>query len=108
MIDINSCAYLSAYASARELDAILMELDRQYPNKSWQSPMLIGTSFMTQEEWESHKESYCKVEIQGSYGGSAHAMYYFGCIKEMNDNRLSLLKYLGCTKLEDFEWTCDD
>jgi|WetSurMetagenome_2_1015567.scaffolds.fasta_scaffold135931_3 hypothetical protein len=88
------CAYLEAYKSARELDALLKDLDQQFPNGGWENA--FQRLILPQEKWESYKEPYCEIAEQESVGGTAHSALLLACINEQNLDRIERLKWAAC------------
>ena len=87
-----------AYESARELDALLLELDSQFPDGEWESALERVT--IPQEHWESLKVPYCEYDVHLSIGGTGYAIFYWNCIERENRNRIGHLESFACMLLE--------
>ena len=92
------CARGKAYESARELDALLLELDSQFTDGEWESALERVT--IPQEHWESLKVPYCEYDVHLSIGGTGYAIFYWNCIERENRNRIGHLESFVCMLLE--------
>jgi hypothetical protein len=100
MPEIRICAAGKAYESARKLDALLVELDNQFPNGAWE--IAFNRLLLSQEKWESYKLPYCEIDSQDSIGGSEHGIVINNCIEAQNEERIEKLIWAACFVTEGF------
>jgi hypothetical protein len=88
------CVSGKAYEAARELDALLSELDNQFPDRSWE--LALHRIILPQEKWESLKQPYCEYVSQKFIGGTAHSNSIMNCIAAQNKERIEILLWAIC------------
>jgi hypothetical protein len=98
--DMMICLKGKAYESARELDTLLLELDKQFPNRAWEDA--LEDMILPQEKWESLKISYCEYESQKYIGGTIYSNTITSCISEQNTERIQTLMQVVCMKTSGF------
>lgn len=99
-IDMGKCVKGEAYKAARELDTLLVELDSQFPNGTWEEA--LQEAIMPQEKWESLKYPACEFGAQDYMGGTHHSNAIMYCVTMQNKNRIHRLVSLICMETKGF------